>query len=408
MRRCALDAAASGRFEAIESALPALEAAGAGPEVAPALVEMLLAAVRAGRPHAAELTMESLGRIAAPARRDAVRRIAELAAGTADSRSRVAACRALAVAGIDSLAAVDLLVRLLESGDPEVALAAARAFGAMDAAPAAAIPLARQLRGDVEPLLRACVLALRRTGPDAAPAAPELVALLLRADKRTFSVPHMSREVAATLGVMGERGVAGLIEILTSSQGEDVTAPAARVLAEYGAEAIPALVAALNSNGLAAKRTAVVLGDLGGDIGTAVVPALVRALDRTDIAPWAAMSLIRIGGGAEFWGEEAMDRVAREGSVGAQFDLVSMGDRLLRHGLPRTSRRAYARAMARILETGNPRAPLEGAMRNLGALGADAAEAAALVQKWVGTESDLSGAAAIASALIRGEPPPKR
>lgn len=206
------------------------------------------------------------------------------------------ACDVLGMIGPESAEAVDRLLTLVESKEPDVSWHAIRALGAIGAKPAQVVPvLTKQLHNESPAVRMHSAHALGALGAAAAPAVPGLIAALKDKDE------SVRRAAVASLGRVGpaaEQAVPALISALDDASGA-VTLDVAMALGRIGKPAVPALIEKMKVPGYQ-QLIAGVLEDVGPD-ASAAVPALTGlvAASNPELSREAIMALAAIGPASE-------------------------------------------------------------------------------------------------------------
>lgn len=228
----------------------------------------------------------------------------------AEELVRDVAASALAEIGPSALSVVTMR---LGHARAEVRRAAATTLWRMRDASQPALPdlvsaLERERNADV---FGALCFALREWGAAGISAAPVLVARMGDAD------PRLSHFAVSAMGYLGPSAVPPLVSALRDARGGRVAGGAADALGDIGAraaDAVPALLEALDGGPADVRRSAArALGRIGG-LPAVVTPALTRHVDDADIhvRAEAIVALGRFGGDAAGAVEALLSRLPQE------------------------------------------------------------------------------------------------
>jgi len=385
-------------FHVMCQTLEAVRIAGPPGEAARHVHAALKRSVAQGRPHAAELSWNTLMEIDAAAKEAAAKEVAALVPA-GGPRVMVAGCAVLGGSRADRRTVVPALVAVLESDDLEAAVAAAKALVRFGRAPAAVPVLIKRLEEDKYPLLvRPCIQALAANRAEAVSAIPVLRTVLNERRYGRFGDGYIAREIMRALRAMGEPGEEAIAMAL--AEGSRGAAWAFEQVKEKGTTRLRDILR--DEDARAVTRAAKVLGRLEADARDAV-PALIQVLDRKGAEAEAAAALIRIGHGGETLAVTRLIGMAeRENDDN---DLASLAKFL--SGLTRSVRHredlahGVARALLEILKKKGERSAPE-AIEALAELGPLAAEAVPELQQYVGTSSPLAVGAVEALDEITG------
>ena len=222
----------------------------------------------------------------------------QLTSGSVEQR--VEAADKLARRGMAAVSALDALTRALQDPAADVRWHAARALSALGPEAVPAVPALAKLLRDSDAHVRAhAASALGAIGPAARDAVPQLTKAVADPD------PTVRREAVEALRAIrpGPKVVLPLLTRLLQDAEPSVVLRAIDALSEFGKDAVPALIEALQ-NPRMRYWAILVLNEIGPDAADAV-PALVRVLQEDkdpEVRMEALLALGNIGPAARSHG----------------------------------------------------------------------------------------------------------